>query len=176
MRVLHLDELEVLFPVRTLLLQRRCAVADLDPLHRAVARAAGIAEFRAQVLPADKAAAVAEFKAQGRVTGMVGDGVNDAPALAAADVSFAIGAGSAVAIEVGETDGWARVEVSDDGPGVDAGIDPFARGVSGVGSSGLGLWLARRRGLRLGRRRCGRPWGRFQVGLGQWFRGRLEWL
>jgi signal transduction histidine kinase len=51
--------------------------------------------------------------------------------------------GSAVVIEVGETDGWARVDVSDDGPGVAPGIDPFARGTSGVGSSGLGLWLAR---------------------------------
>ena len=51
--------------------------------------------------------------------------------------------GSAVAIEVGQTDRWARVEVSDDGPGVDPGIDPFSRGMSGVGSSGLGLWLAR---------------------------------
>jgi Cu+-exporting ATPase len=67
-----------------------------------VARAAGIDDFRAQVLPADKAAAVAAFKAQRRVTGMVGDGVNDAPALAAADVSFAIGAGSAVAIEAAD--------------------------------------------------------------------------
>lgn len=51
--------------------------------------------------------------------------------------------GAAVVIEVGETDGWARVDVTDDGPGVEPGIDPFARGVSGVGSSGLGLWLAR---------------------------------
>jgi Cu+-exporting ATPase len=68
----------------------------------AVARAAGIDEVRAQVLPADKAAAVAAFKAQGRVTGMVGDGINDAPALAAADVSFAIGAGAAVAIEAAD--------------------------------------------------------------------------
>jgi P-type Cu+ transporter len=69
---------------------------------KAVAKAAGIDDFRAGVLPADKAAAVAAFKAQGRVTGMVGDGVNDAPALAAADVSFAIGAGSAVAIEAAD--------------------------------------------------------------------------
>jgi Cu+-exporting ATPase len=67
-----------------------------------VAKAAGIDTFRAQVLPADKAAAVAAYKAEGRVTGMVGDGVNDAPALAAADVSFAIGAGSAVAIEAAD--------------------------------------------------------------------------
>jgi Cu+-exporting ATPase len=69
---------------------------------QAIAQAAGIATYRARVLPADKAAAVRAFKAEGRTTGMVGDGVNDAPALAAADVSFAIGAGSAVAIEAAD--------------------------------------------------------------------------
>jgi Cu+-exporting ATPase len=69
---------------------------------QAIATAAGIAHFRADVLPADKAAAVAAFKRDGKATGMVGDGVNDAPALAAADVSFAIGAGSAVAIEAAD--------------------------------------------------------------------------
>jgi P-type Cu+ transporter len=68
----------------------------------AVARAAGIDEVRADVLPADKAAAVSAFRAEGNVTGMVGDGVNDAPALASADVSFAIGAGSATAIEAAD--------------------------------------------------------------------------
>jgi P-type Cu+ transporter len=69
---------------------------------KAIAGSAGVATFRAQVLPGDKAAAVAEFKSGGRVVGMVGDGVNDAPALAAADVSFAIGAGSDVAIEAAD--------------------------------------------------------------------------
>ncbi len=69
---------------------------------QAIAASAGIGSFRAQVLPGDKAAAVAEFKSEGRVVGMVGDGVNDAPALAAADVSFAIGAGSDVAIEAAD--------------------------------------------------------------------------
>jgi Cu+-exporting ATPase len=69
---------------------------------KAIAEAAGVSNYRAQVLPGEKAAAVAEFKADGRVVGMVGDGVNDAPALAAADVSFAIGAGSDVALEAAD--------------------------------------------------------------------------
>ena len=53
-------------------------------------------------MPQDKAEVVRAQKARGRVIGMVGDGVNDAPALAAADVSFAIGAGSAIAIEAAD--------------------------------------------------------------------------
>jgi P-type Cu+ transporter len=69
---------------------------------KAIADSAGVLHYRAQVLPGEKAAAVAEFKTAGHVVGMVGDGVNDAPALAAADVSFAIGAGSDVAIEAAD--------------------------------------------------------------------------
>jgi Cu+-exporting ATPase len=70
-----------------------------DPVTAAViAREAGIDEYRAGILPGEKAAAVAEFRSAGRVVAMVGDGVNDAPALAAADVSFAIGAGSDAAV------------------------------------------------------------------------------
>jgi Cu+-exporting ATPase len=69
---------------------------------RVVADEVGIEDFRAEVTPAQKAQAVQALKARGVVTGMVGDGVNDAPALAASDVSFAIGAGSDVAIEAAD--------------------------------------------------------------------------
>lgn len=68
----------------------------------AIAAEAGIDEFRAGILPGDKAAAVQSLKADGGVVAMVGDGINDAPALAAADVSFAIGAGSDAAIEAAD--------------------------------------------------------------------------
>ncbi len=68
----------------------------------AIARAAGIAHFEAEVLPGDKASAIEKLKANGRRIGMAGDGVNDAPALAAADVSFAMGAGSDVAMEAAD--------------------------------------------------------------------------
>jgi len=75
---------------------------DSEPVARAVARELGIDTVLAQVLPEQKSSRIEQLQSQGKKVAMVGDGVNDAPALVTADVGIAIGAGTDVAVEAGD--------------------------------------------------------------------------
>ncbi|HWQ74399.1 MAG TPA: heavy metal translocating P-type ATPase [Syntrophomonas sp.] len=75
---------------------------DNEAAARRIADELGIERYFANVLPEHKAQEIAALRGKGRIVAMVGDGVNDAPALASADISFAIGAGSDAAIETGD--------------------------------------------------------------------------
>ena len=77
----------------------KCRADELGGSAQAVARRLGIADVQSDVLPEDKNRIVRELKSKGKIVAMAGDGVNDAPALAEADVGIAMGTGTEVAIQ-----------------------------------------------------------------------------
>ncbi len=90
---------EALSDLKALGLRVIMLTGDNQATAEAVAGRLGLTEIEAEVLPGDKSAVIERLRREGRVVAMAGDGVNDAPALAAADVGVAMGAGSDVAIE-----------------------------------------------------------------------------
>ena len=93
---------EAIAQLRDLGLRVLMVTGDREAPARAIARLVGVEDVRADVRPGDKAAIVRELQAEGRRVAVIGDGINDAPALAQADLGIAMGAGTDIAMEAGD--------------------------------------------------------------------------
>ena len=100
--VLREDSPAAIARMQELGLETVMITGDNERTARAIAAQAGIARVFAQTLPGEKSARIEQLRAEGKKVAMVGDGINDAPALAAADVGVAIGGGADVAIETAD--------------------------------------------------------------------------
>lgn len=96
------NSIKVIGEVKNLNLKTVLITGDNKNSAAAVSKSLDIDEFESEVLPGDKSSVVIKFQNRGKIVGMIGDGINDAPALAQADVGFAVGTGTDVAIETGD--------------------------------------------------------------------------
>ncbi|MFB6130977.1 MAG: heavy metal translocating P-type ATPase [Salinigranum sp.] len=100
--VLREESLQTIDALHAMGIEVAMLTGDSEDVARAVAGELGIDRYFAEVLPEEKDEVVADLQSQGKLVAMVGDGVNDAPALARADVGIAIGSGTDVAVESGD--------------------------------------------------------------------------